>query len=56
MKVYYNKIVKVMNDEKLSIHFFQESLSGAILSWYMQLDNNKVRKSKELNGYYQRLT
>jgi hypothetical protein len=44
MKVRCNKIVEVMDDEKLSINFFQESLSGVVLSWYIQLDNNKVRK------------
>ena len=48
MKVYCNKIVEVMDDEKLSINFFQESLSGVVLSWYIQLDNNKVRKWKDL--------
>jgi hypothetical protein len=44
LKFYYNKMAKVMNDEKLLVHFFQDSLNGAALSWYMRLDNTKIRR------------
>jgi hypothetical protein len=44
LKFYYNKMAKVMHDEKLLVHFFQDSLNGAALSWYMRLDNTKIRR------------
>ena len=30
------------------MHFFQDSLSGATLSWYMRLDNTKIQSWKDL--------
>jgi hypothetical protein len=39
LKAYCNKIAEVVDDEKLLIHFFQDSLSGAAFTWYMRLDN-----------------
>ncbi|XP_073267150.1 uncharacterized protein [Populus alba] len=48
LKSYYNKMTEVVNDEKLLIHFFQDSLSGLALSWYTKLDNTKIRKWKDL--------
>jgi len=44
LRSYYNKIAKVIRDEKLLIHFFQDSLTGSMLSWHMTLDNTKVEK------------
>jgi len=44
LKAYCNKMAKVVDDEKLLIHFFQDSLSGTALTWYMRLDNTKVKK------------
>jgi hypothetical protein len=41
-------MVKVVHDEKLLMHFFQDSLSGATLSWYMRLDNTKIQRWKDL--------
>jgi hypothetical protein len=37
-------MAKVIYDEKLLIHFFQNSLSDATLTWYMWVDNTKVKK------------
>ena len=34
--------------DKLLIYFFQDSLTGSALSWYMRLDNAKVKKWKDL--------
>jgi len=48
LKSYCNKIAEVVHDEKLLMHFFQDNLSGAALSWYMRLDNTKIRKWKNL--------
>jgi hypothetical protein len=41
-------MVEVVHDEKLLMHFFQDSLSGATLSWYMRLDNTKIQRWKDL--------
>jgi hypothetical protein len=35
LKSYCNKMAEVVHDEKLLMHVFQDSLSEAILSWYM---------------------
>jgi len=43
LKAYYNKMVEVVYDEKLLIHFFQDNLSDVALTWYMCLDNTKVK-------------
>jgi len=48
LKTYRNKIAKVVHDEKLLIHFFQDSLSDVALTWYIQLDNTKVKKWEDL--------
>ena len=45
---YCNKMVEVIYDDKLLIYFFQDSLTGFALSWYMRLDNAKVKKWKDL--------
>ncbi|XP_050919226.1 uncharacterized protein LOC127136743 [Lathyrus oleraceus] len=36
------------SDEKLLMHFFQDSLSGASLEWYMQLKRTHIRTWREL--------
>jgi len=41
-------MVEVVNDEKLLNYFFQDNLSDAALTWYMWLDNTKVKKWKDL--------
>jgi glutaminase len=48
LKAYYNKMVEVVYNKKLFIHFFQDSLSDTTLAWYMRLDNTKVKKWKDL--------
>jgi hypothetical protein len=54
LKAYCNKMAEVVDDEKLLIHFFQESLSGAALTWYMRLNNTKVKKWKDLVDAFMR--
>jgi hypothetical protein len=39
-------MTEVVNDEKLLIHFFQDSLSDVALTWYMWLDNTKVKSGR----------
>ena len=41
-------MTEVVHDEKLLMHFFQDSLSGAALSWYMRLDNTRIYTWKDL--------
>ena len=41
-------MTNVIRDEKLIIHFFQESLDGVALSWYIRLDNTKIKRLKDL--------
>lgn len=36
------------DDEKILMHFFQDSLSGASLEWYMQLERMHTRTWREL--------
>ena len=48
LKAYCNKMAEVVHDEKLLIHFFQDSLSDAALAWYMRLDNTKIKGWKDL--------
>jgi hypothetical protein len=45
LKAYCNKMAEVVYDEKLLIHFFQDNLSDVALTWYMHLDNIKIKKN-----------
>jgi hypothetical protein len=54
LKAYCNKMAEVVDDEKLLIHFFQDSLSDVFLTWYMRLDNTKVKKWKDLVDAFMR--
>jgi hypothetical protein len=38
-------MAKVVHDKKLLIHFFQDNLSDVALTWYMWLDNTKIKKN-----------
>ncbi|XP_050908876.1 uncharacterized protein LOC127122613 [Lathyrus oleraceus] len=49
IKSYCRKMAAYSGDEKLLIHFFKESLSGASLQWYMQLERSHVRSWRELD-------
>jgi hypothetical protein len=48
LKAYCNKMAEVVYDEKLLIHFFQDNLSDVALTWYMHLDNIKIKKMEGL--------
>jgi len=54
LKAYCNKMAEVVDDEKLLIHFFQDSLSDTTLTWYVRLDNTKVKKWKDLVDAFMR--
>ena len=38
LKMYYRKMGAYAKDEKLLMHFFQESLIGATVAWYTNLE------------------
>jgi len=48
LKSYYNKMIEWAHNEKLLMHFFQDSLSKEALSWYIRLDNTKIQRWKDL--------
>jgi len=48
LRSYYNKMAEVIHDDKLLIYFFQDSLTGSALSWYMRLDNVRIKKWTDL--------
>jgi len=54
LKAYCNKMAEVVDDEKLLIHFFQDSLSDTALTWYIRLNNTKVKKWKDLVDAFMR--
>ena len=48
LKVYYKKMEAYAKDEKLLMHFFQESLTGAAVTWYTNLESSRVHSWKDL--------
>jgi len=48
IRSYCNKMVEVIRDDKLLIYFFQDSLVGSTLSWYMRLDSVRIRSWRDL--------
>lgn len=43
LRMYCRKIAAHIKNSKLMIHCFQDSLSGALLDWYMQLEKSNIR-------------
>jgi len=48
LKVYCRKMRAYAKDEKLLMHFFQEILTGAIITWYTNLEPSRVHSWKDL--------
>jgi len=46
--MYCRKMTAYVHGEKLLIHFFQESLTGMALNWYMHLEPTQIRSWKDL--------
>ena len=46
--MYCRRMAAHANDEKLLIHFFQDSLAGTTLSWYMHPEPTRIRSWKDL--------
>ena len=48
LKIYYKKMGAYSRDEKLLMHFFQEILAGAAVTWYTNLETFRIRSWKDL--------
>ena len=48
LKMYCRKMGAYAKDEKLLMHFFQESLTRAAVTWYTNLEPSWVRSWKDL--------
>jgi hypothetical protein len=46
--MYSRKMASNTNNDKLMIHCFQDSLAGASLNWYMQLEGNYIHSWRDL--------
>lgn len=46
--MFIQKMVTYAHDDKFLIHYFQDSLSGASLEWYTQLERNNIHTYKDL--------
>ncbi|RDX84827.1 hypothetical protein CR513_34059, partial [Mucuna pruriens] len=48
LTMYYRKILSCTHNNKLLIYFFQGNLMGVALSWYMNLEQERVQTWKDL--------
>ncbi|XP_058726114.1 uncharacterized protein LOC131597431 [Vicia villosa] len=48
LRMYVRKMAAYDHDQKLMMHFFQDSLSGASVDWYMQLEKTNIRSWTDL--------
>ena len=48
LRSYYNKMAEMIHNNKMLIYFFQNNLTGSALSWYMRLDNIRIKTWKDL--------
>ena len=48
LAAYYHKMVGYTHDEKLLIHVFQDSLTGAAAKWYLKLKRDQARTWRDL--------
>jgi len=48
LKMYSRKMGAYSENEKLLMHFFQESLIGAAVTWYTNLEPSRVHSWKDL--------
>ena len=47
LTMYVRKMAAYAHDDKVLIHYFQDSLTGASLDWYMQLLSSEVHSWKD---------
>ncbi|KAI5436556.1 hypothetical protein KIW84_022888 [Lathyrus oleraceus] len=54
VQAYYRKISAYTDDEKMWMYFFQDSLSGASLDWYMEMKRESIRSWRDLGEAFLR--
>ncbi|XP_050876089.1 uncharacterized protein LOC127079759 [Lathyrus oleraceus] len=50
--MYYRKMAAHVEDDKLVVHCFQDSLSGAPSKWYLSLDQSRIRCFQDLSDTF----
>jgi len=50
--MYARKISTQTDNDKLLIHFFQDSFTSAALKWYMSLDSANIRTFNDLGNAF----
>ncbi|RDY14360.1 hypothetical protein CR513_00583, partial [Mucuna pruriens] len=48
LAMYCRKMAAYVQDDKILVHCFQDSLSGAALSWYVNLERGRIKTWKDL--------
>lgn len=48
IRSYCRKMDAYLDDERLRMHLFQDSLRGASLEWYMQLEGTHIRSWRDM--------
>jgi len=46
--MYVRKMSTYANDHQVLIHYFKDSLTGAVLKWYMNLDREEIQTFNDL--------
>ena len=54
LTMYVRNMSTYSDDHNLLIHYFQDSLTGAALKWYMGLDSTQIRKFNDLGEAFVR--
>lgn len=50
--MFYRKMTGYVNEDKLLVHCFQDSLVGSALRWYNQLSKERIRSWKDLASVF----
>lgn len=50
--MYYRKMDAHVQDDKLMIHYFKDSLSRASSKWYLSLDQSRIRFFQDLSDTF----
>ncbi|GKV53026.1 hypothetical protein SLEP1_g59575 [Rubroshorea leprosula] len=54
LQMYARKMAPYANDERVLIHYFQDSLSGPASVWFSTLDKKKIRTFKDVSQAFMR--
>ncbi|GKV46141.1 hypothetical protein SLEP1_g53148 [Rubroshorea leprosula] len=54
LQIYARKMAPYANDERVLIHYFQDSLSGPASIWFSILDKKKIRTFKDVSQAFMR--